>query len=100
MYNEKCKHCSQVESAHLWLAELLVKQLHDEKLTDEVIDGQFDGNPRPCEKYESVVEHKIGCPVFVDDPEDVRMDLYCQHLPGGCDDLIEFNLTGVRNWQK
>ena len=100
MYDEKSKHCSQVEGAHLLLAELLIKQPHDKQLTDEVIDKQFDGNPRPCGNYESEVEHKIGCPVVVDDWENEQLEIYCQHLPGGCDDLIDFNLTGVRNWEK
>lgn len=97
MYDELCRHCGAKESLHDVRHRYELDLDHD--LTDEERAAQlakrFAGEAVPCEMFESEVDHLPGCPVVIDYPHNGNMvEVYCQDLPGKCQQLMDIN-SGV-----
>ncbi len=90
MYGEKCRECGLVESAHD-VAQAITEEIgrgNPELIDEQVADLAFyklQEPALPCESFESEVDHKPRCPVFIDYN---GQEIYCQDLPGGCEELM------------
>jgi len=82
MFGECCKTCKQNESEHRILADL--------DLSPEEINARYSVQDKPCDNFESQIEHKPGCPIVLDDPSDLT-EVYCQDLEDGCAELLDMD---------
>jgi hypothetical protein len=89
--NELCKHCGYKEGPHDIAADIRYgpesecPYLKDGTSRENALVRTFEGQPPPCEKFESETQHKPGCPVWIDRN---NREYFCHELEGGCEQLI------------
>jgi hypothetical protein len=89
--NELCKHCGYKEGPHDIAADIRYgpeskcPYLRDGTTREDALLKAFEGQSPPCEKFESEIYHKPGCPVWIDRN---NREYFCHELEGGCEQLI------------